>query len=101
MARSARQADAALAATVREDGTTCAGAHAETEAVRAAAATVARLERALAHGAKLPDCLDRKILPSRAGEVVATRRRRLVNDTLPGTVGTNRGGESGEPSKQQ
>ena len=89
MAWSACQADAALAAAVREDGTACAGAHAETEAVRAAAATVARLERALAHGAKLPDCLDRKILPSRAGEVAATGGQRLVNDTLPDAAGTN------------
>ena len=53
---SAGEADAALATTVRQDGATGAGAHAEAEAMGAAATPVARLESALAH-ANLPNLL--------------------------------------------
>lgn len=47
---SSRQLGAALAASGGEDRTTGAGTHPEAEAMGAAAAPVARLERALAHG---------------------------------------------------
>src|SRR5450759_665869 len=48
---SGRQLGAALTATRGQDGATGAGPHAGTESVRATAAPVTRLERALAHGA--------------------------------------------------
>src|SRR5665811_150509 len=76
MCGSGRQLGAALTATRGQDGATGAGPHAGTEAVRAAAAPVTRLERALAHGT-LPGALCRRT-PSGARERPLTSATRLL-----------------------
>src|SRR5450756_2942721 len=76
MCGSGRQLGAALTATRGQDGATGAGPHAGTEAVRAAAAPIARLERALAHGT-LPGALCRRT-PSGARERPLTSATRLL-----------------------
>src|SRR5664280_3059315 len=76
MCGSGRQLGAALTATRGQDGATGAGPHAGTEAVRAAAAPVTRLERALAHGT-LPGDLCRRT-PSGARERPLSSATRLL-----------------------
>lgn len=90
---SGRQRDPALATPVRNDGTASARAHAGAETMVAAAPTVARLERTLAHN---NSGIGRTLRPlwtqgtSRIRHPARERRtRRLVNDTRLSTVRAN------------
>lgn len=86
---SGRQLDAALAATRSQDRAACAGAHAGTEAVGAATATVAGLEGALAHGStplvksSLPEGRVRGLSETATRQRYALDARNTKRHTLP------------------